>query len=249
MPFSVQKCSPEASIVQTRYQIPITVDGYSEYEGGGYISDSSLPYSASGYTSPTTQIFGGLPYYQELPERTRQSSSASHLGHYLPSHTSPSPVSTGSSTVYPPYWGHSAHHAAFQYLGTFSGSDDPYNSIGGYNDGITDMQLLPEYRDLMEQAELSVHLDSSELSSLNLNVEEATYTNEDRYLEAYWHWVHPFFPIVHRPSFSQYNASPLLKASMIALGAQALGGASDKKNARVVHERCVKVLKKVSGVL
>ena len=104
---------------------------------------------------------------------------------------------------------------------------------------------MPECRDLEEKAELAVHMISPE-SSWNLNFDEPLSNNEQRYLEAFWNHVHPLFPVVHRPSFNPYDASPLLKASMIALGAQSLGAATDKTNARLIHEKCIKVLKKVS---
>ena len=112
---------------------------------------------------------------------------------------------------------------------------------------MTDMNLLPEYRDAWEQAELSMHMISPESSALNLNLDEVSYTNENRYLAAYWHFIHPSYPVVHRPSFNPHTVSPLLRASMIALGAQALNSSSDQTFARHVHERCVKVLKKVGG--
>lgn len=134
---------------------------------------------------------------------------------------------------------------AFPCFGAYSASETLY-----YNSNdMANIHLLPEYRDALEQAELSVHMVSPESSALNLSLDEVTYTNESRYLAAYWRFVHPLYPVVHRPSFDRHNASPMLRASMIALGAQALNGSSDKTTARLAHERCVKVLKKVSGTL
>lgn len=110
---------------------------------------------------------------------------------------------------------------------------------------MADPQLLsPDYRDFMEQHELVVPTGTPPLS-IEQSVDEQTFSSEDRYLEAYWRWIHPFFPVIHRPTFQLRNASPLLRAAVLALGAQALDNASDKKNARITHERCMKVLKKV----
>ena len=103
-----------------------------------------------------------------------------------------------------------------------------------------------EERDLMESNDLIVPTSTVHGSSLDLtlnSLDEATYTNEERYLTAYWLRIHPLFPVVHRPSFTIQTASPLLRAAILALGAHALGDAADKTNARQIHERCLKVLK------
>ena len=105
--------------------------------------------------------------------------------------------------------------------------------------------LTPKDRDFMEHDDLLIPTTSPRGSSVDLPLDETTYTNEERYSGAYWRWIHPFFPVVHRPSFILLNASPLLKAAMLALGAHALGDAADRTNARLIHERCVKVMKKV----
>lgn len=108
-----------------------------------------------------------------------------------------------------------------------------------------DLQTLPECRDLMESSELLVPWDGPGFSSLDIE-DNANQTHEDRCLDSYWRWIHPLYPVIHKPSFSLENASPLLRAAMIALGAQASIDVSDKKYAKVVHERCLKILKKVS---
>ena len=97
----------------------------------------------------------------------------------------------------------------------------------------------------MEGDDLTIPTRSPRGSSIDISLDENVYTNEERYLGSYWLWIHPFFPVVHRPTFKLRNASPLLKAAMLALGAHALGDAEDKRNARTVHERCTKVIKKV----
>lgn len=242
----MQKRPTDDSMIYGGSQFAITVNGQTGTESSGYISDSSLSHSSAGETASTNQYFSGPPYYQPAPERTRQSSCAPYLAGYLPPHTSASPVSTGSSTVYP-YWTNGAHEATFPLLTTIPSADHTYNnSVLGYNDDMADIQLLPEYRDFTEQSELAVHMGSPETSSMGLSFDEPAYTNEYRYIEAYWNNIHPYFPIVHRPSFNPHTSSPLLKASMIALGAESLGATIDRTNARLVHERCIKVLKKVS---
>jgi hypothetical protein len=115
-------------------------------------------------------------------------------------------------------------------------------SLGTFD---TQRLLTPDDRDLMEHAELLIPAPSPHGSSVDFGLDELDYTNDQRYLGAYWRWIHPFFPVVHRPSFVLPNASPLLRAAMLALGAHALTDTADKRNARIIHERCVKVVKKV----
>jgi len=97
----------------------------------------------------------------------------------------------------------------------------------------------------MEAQELIIP-SASPRSSLDATFDEyTTFTNEQRYLGAYWTWTHALFPVVHKPSFNPHAASPLLRAAMLALGAHMLQNQTDMGNARIIHERCAKVLKKV----
>lgn len=100
--------------------------------------------------------------------------------------------------------------------------------------------LTVAQRDFGEMADLIVPAETPQDAVMSSSIE-----NEDRYIDAYWQWIHPLYPIVHRKSFNLTGATPLLKAAMLALGAQALTDAIDKTNARILHEKCIKVLKKV----
>ena len=106
-------------------------------------------------------------------------------------------------------------------------------------------QFDPGYRDAMEQPDLAVDFGFHESTRLDLGLDGTLRTTEERYLAMYWSLVHPFFPVVHRPSFDMQTASPLLRAAVLALGAQASLDEDDKANARACHERCIKVLKMV----
>ncbi len=109
--------------------------------------------------------------------------------------------------------------------------------------------ITPEDRDFMHEInDLLIPTPSPQSSTADFGLDEASYTNDDRYLGAFWRWIHPFYPVVHRPSFILPSASPLLKAAMLALGAQALPDTSDRRNARIIHERCLKVVKKVKAL-
>ena len=101
----------------------------------------------------------------------------------------------------------------------------------------------------MEEHELLVPTESSSPSPSLSGSDDNAYTNEDKYLGAYWLWIHPLFPVLHRSTFDFRRANPLLRAAILALGGQALGTTTDRTNTRILHEQCLKVLKKVSRSL
>jgi len=72
-----------------------------------------------------------------------------------------------------------------------------------------------------------------------------TYPSE-HYLNNYWRFFHPSFPIVHRTSFESLGQPPMLHAAMIAIGGQYSNDASVKRKSRILHDRCVKLLERVS---
>ena len=168
-------------------------------------------------------------------------------------------MSAGSSTIHlPPQWGQGVHDPTFQHFGTSFGSHNSFpKGFDLSNLHMANQQLplgtfsaqrvlTPEDRDFLhEMDDLLIPTPSPQGSTVDFALDEVNYTNDERYLGAFWRWVHPFFPVVHRPTFIMPNASPLLKAAMLALGAQALPDTSDRRNARIIHERCVKVVKKV----
>jgi hypothetical protein len=236
-------------------QHPIAVNTgglYPDFPCTG-LFEPSPPYSPAGYGSPTDEYFtNGQPYFgQPQLARARNGSSAPFLGGYGPSHTSSrSPVSAGSSTEFVPQWGPSSQTPAL-HVASSSSSDgtfgtDMYMNVFGeqhyipvFASGSVRM-MSAEERDMSETDDLVIPTTPpSSSSDLTLDT-----TNDYRYLAAYWSWIHPLFPIVHKPSFDLEHSSPLLKAAMLALGAHMLRNSTDMGNARIIHERCTKVLKK-----
>jgi hypothetical protein len=67
----------------------------------------------------------------------------------------------------------------------------------------------------------------------------------EQYLDNYWRLFHPSFPVVHRATFDRVNGSPMLRAAMIAIGAQYTNDSSAKRKSRILHDRCMKLLDKV----
>jgi hypothetical protein len=78
-----------------------------------------------------------------------------------------------------------------------------------------------------------------------LVAEVAESVREQSFSLSYWSRVHDFVPMLHKPSFRIEKASPLLRAAVLALGEQALGTSHGMASAAGMHERCLKVLRKV----
>jgi hypothetical protein len=74
-----------------------------------------------------------------------------------------------------------------------------------------------------------------------------SYTREE-YMDNYWKYFHPQFPIVHKATFGN-NISPLLCAAMYAIGGQYSNDPSTRKRSRILHDRGVKILAKVALLL
>ncbi|KAL8935027.1 MAG: hypothetical protein Q9211_004920 [Gyalolechia sp. 1 TL-2023] len=62
------------------------------------------------------------------------------------------------------------------------------------------------------------------------------------YLECYWQYFHPLFPIVQIQSFMSTVPQPLLAASMVVVGAQYSPRPDAKQYSASLHEKCLKML-------
>lgn len=102
----------------------------------------------------------------------------------------------------------------------------------------------PENRDLQEEQDLMTPTSAPQATNFGPNQYRHQPDNEQRYLAAYWESVHPSWPVVHRPTFDFSYSSPLLRASMLSLGASTIGQQVDSANACIIHRRCLKVLRK-----
>lgn len=67
----------------------------------------------------------------------------------------------------------------------------------------------------------------------------------EQYFDNYWRLFHPYLSLVHRATFDRMNASAMLRAAMIAIGAQYELDSGAKKMSRDLHDRCLKLLEKV----
>lgn len=168
-----------------------------------------------------------------------------------------SPVSASSSaSLVPPPWNDADSTANMANLSSFSSWDSCYNSPGPNSLQIEDhgqviadgsvRMITASERDDRESSDLIIPTTAPREPSEETTFNDLAFTNEQRYLAAYWTWVYPQYPIVHKPTFDLDRTTPLLRASMLALGACMLQSRTDIENASTIHERCVKVLKRRS---
>ena len=176
---------------------------------------------------------------------------------YRSSAGSRSPVSASSSTsIMPPPWNDADLAANTVNLSSFSIWDSCYDfpkrdclpgddHVQVMTDGSA-RRLNASERDSMESDDLMIPTTAPREPWEETAFDDLAYTNEQRYLAAYWTWIHPQYPIVHKPTFDLDRTTPLLRASMLALGACMLQNGTDLENASTIHEQCVKVLKRRS---
>ncbi|RMY99521.1 hypothetical protein D0864_04026 [Hortaea werneckii] len=247
--------------------VPISIDG----NGPEFASlDSSFAqistyHSPSAYESPPNGFIStvSLPYYAHCSDHVdcsldrRDSCMAYGTNKHRPSARPLSPVSTSSSaSLVPPPWNDADSTANMANLSSFSSWDSCYNSPGPNSLQIEDhgqviadgsvRMITASERDDRESSDLIIPTTAPREPSEETTFNDLAFTNEQRYLAAYWTWVYPQYPIVHKPTFDLDRTTPLLRASMLALGACMLQSRTDIENASTIHERCVKVLKRRS---
>lgn len=162
-----------------------------------------------------------------------------------------SPVSADATTQIPS-WGTSVGDYSQESTGSsetsfgLQGHSDCSNLNGQpwLNDPLP-QGLSAEQRDFMEQDELATPLFGPQADDFGPNLQNDSFgNNEQRYLAAYWESIHSLWPVIHKPTYTTYSASPLLRASIFALGAHAMSDQTDIVNGRTLHDRCSKVLQK-----
>ncbi|RMY63900.1 hypothetical protein D0863_10202 [Hortaea werneckii] len=244
--------------------IPITVDGnnsdFAMLEST--FAQNSTYHSPSAYELPPNGFLPmvSLPYYARCSAHVdysldrRDSCMAYSTNAHRPSARSRSPGSESSSTsLLPPPWSDADLAANTLNISSFSSWDSCYGSpkhnhlpaddyVQVITGGSAGTMTVSE-RDNTEFHDLMIPTTVPQEPWEETTFDDLAYTNEHRYLAAYWTWIHPQYPIVHKPTFDLDHTTPLLRASMLALGACMLHNETDMENASTIHERCVKVLK------
>lgn len=223
----------------------------------------SPSYSPSGYNSPTDDYTsaGEPPYYAQ--PHAYYAPSGLDTTAYTPNALQDgctSPGSIGSSTAYMPHWPLDTERSyGARYGSSVSGSDAAFceegsrpTTFGGHG-----LHLIPLLlhgtmrmisaveRDGLESVDLPVPMTCNGIATFGTDIDNSTMSDTQRYLDSYWTIVHAVNPVVSRQSFHLPSASPLLISAILALGAHMLQSRPDMEAARVIHERCCKVIQKV----
>jgi hypothetical protein len=224
--------------------VPVGLESTSSSFGWAQESLGQSPYSSSsGYNSPNIAPGEFGSFYPHIPygsgfDRTRTPSNASlHEPWSFPQSPSSSismPYTWASSEKMPP--------APLAYIN----ASYPMVSLGISATMDTAAGYMPfDHKSMMQR-------DEDEAAFLfrdqpyGMGQPEHIYPSE-QFLNNYWRLFDPTFPVVHRFSFENMSSSsPLLRAAMIAIDGQYSSDMSTKKTSRVIHDRCIKLLAKVS---
>ncbi|GAB1739891.1 hypothetical protein NU219Hw_g4822t1 [Hortaea werneckii] len=247
--------------------IPIAIDGNNPDLASldSTFAQISTYHSPSAYESPPNGFLpmASLPYYAHFSAHVDYSLDRrdSYMAYSTNTHRHPagsrSPVSASSSTSQmPPPWNDADLATNTLKFSSFSSWDSCYDSPGhnslpadDYAQVMTDGSariMNASERDNMEFDDLMIPSTAPQEPWECTAFDDLAYTNEQRYLAAYWTWIHPQYPIVHKTTFDLDRTTPLLRASMLALGACMLQNGTDMENASTIHERCVTALKRRS---
>ncbi|KAF2743760.1 hypothetical protein M011DRAFT_480494 [Sporormia fimetaria CBS 119925] len=231
--------------------IPVAVEGgFNGHAFSDSFNHSPIYSSSSGYASPMTSagdysnMFANPPYGAG-PNRTRTPSNASfnEPWHY----PSCSPTSATSTVAFTwtandkmgqhglPYMNATSYPLASMPM---PAGADPLSAYGQY------CQKTMAQRDEEEQALLFPE------QPFGMGQMADTFSYE-QFLNNFWRLFHPSIPLIHRPTFDPVSASPLLRAAMIAIGAQYSNDPRDKCKAGILHDRCMQLLEKreLEGVM
>ncbi|KAF2475328.1 uncharacterized protein BDR25DRAFT_101802 [Lindgomyces ingoldianus] len=229
----------------TSVTVPVPVDGLQTDIAWSNSYNQSPNYSSSGYDSPVpyagehSNMFANPPYGPG-PNRTRTSSNASFIEPWaFPSRSPTSATSTMACTwtsndksPVPP----NLPFLTSTYSMTGMSVSAAVDPISGYH-----MPFGPKSMALIDEEEQAFLFPEQSFGTAHI---ANTYPLE-QYLDNYWRLFHPSFPVIHRATFDGMNTSPMLRAAMIAIGAQYSNDTSAKrKYSRILHDRCRKLLDK-----
>ena len=163
-----------------------------------------------------------------------------------------SPASAASSA--PQVW-HQDGRQRFRTMMSPTGSDlstpyTPYDIATNGNVFEVDATAIPPFLSFSDQDTFEEETIMRALSSvphLPRTDKSRVYLGhfEARYLDAFWQNFHPMFSIVHKPTFDAVGTASLVRALMLAIGAQYLEDECAKMVSRTLRETCFKLLSQV----
>ncbi|KAI9888199.1 MAG: hypothetical protein M1820_010243 [Bogoriella megaspora] len=229
---------------------PVLAEGNWDYSGDynhhGHWMSSQYPASSGGYGSPNYPNligFAGQPTHVQLLGRQAPFSSTSLIEQFplqqVP-HTK-SPTSPKLSNI-APYWTEwntepdrewgSISSAPLTLVESRSSSIAPTPPTAPFRQGLPHFDFVSMahlQRDMLEGADFGFRQDDD-------NFEQQEYINQ------YWELSHHQFPILNRRIFFPATTAPLLKAAVLAIGAQHSIGWNAMQYSRKLHEQCLKCL-------
>ncbi|ORY14073.1 hypothetical protein BCR34DRAFT_246156 [Clohesyomyces aquaticus] len=200
--------------------------------------------SSSGYTSPVhypteANMFANPPYGPGF-NRTRTSSNASFIEPWT--YPPQSPTSATSTMAYT--WASTTDKSPIPPNLPFLTSTYPVSGmpVCATVDPMADYHMSFEPKSIAQRdEEEQVFMFPNEHFGTAHLANNYPYPYE-QYLDNYWRLFHPSFPVVHRATFDGMNTSPMLRAAILAIGAQYSNESRDKRHSRVLHDRARKVL-------
>lgn len=194
--------------------------------------------SSSGYASPGPgQDFSNMfpnSLFGQGSNRTRTSSNASFIENWsYPSTRSPTSAASTHPFSYINGEKSPATHSIGLAMNMTTSYPMPSIPMPTPQDSYLIFPKTVQQREEEEQAFLFPE------QPFGMGADTYQFTN---YLDNYWRLFHPSYPIIHKPTFDSVGGSPILKAAMLAIGAQYTDDAAAKAKSRTLHERCLKLL-------
>ncbi|KAL8833216.1 MAG: hypothetical protein Q9170_004411 [Blastenia crenularia] len=185
-----------------------------------YSSDCSSPMS----DYPTAQ----MPYQTLQPHEGIQRPPSTFSDSSFHQRTVASPLSGGSN--FPPAWGTSDPASAYD---------------GAYVPTTQEPALQLPFTNVPSQQWLPIRKQSTSPANVVMGRSGLLKTNNPRtrhYLECYWQYFHPLFPIVQFRFFTSTVPQSLLAASMVVIGAQFSPRRDAKQDSASLHAICQKLM-------
>lgn len=189
-----------------------------QYANGFTSSDDSIFYTPESSQSPVSEQYGRYPHRQSI------SSSSSVAGFEAQA----SPMINGAAQWIP-------SSAPPNVLPPNMFEEHSYMTVGDLFDSLSTCCIFTEADQTNADSSLPIPLTNLDGDEFDIIRRELSYapgilSNPDgapvpdaiRWdcLEHYWQNFHPYFPVVHRPTFLPTKPSPLLASAMVAIGSQ-----------------------------
>lgn len=232
---------------QTSAAIPIgTTDSFASYPINFTDPFSPSPNysSSSGYASPGPghdfiNMFP-TPLFGPGSNRTRTSSNASFIEPWsYPSTRSP----TSATSTLPFSYTNGEKSPATHSIGLAISMATSYPTsnipMPAPPDPMSSYMMFPNPLKTVQQRDEEERVILFPEQSFGMGTDTYQYA---QYLDNYWRLFHPSFPIIHKPTFRGATESPMLKAAILAIGAQYTDDAAAKAKSRSLYDRCLKLL-------